>query len=355
MEGWATLPDGSRRPLIRIDDWDVNWQDRYTYASPVHLPAGTTVTVDYTFDNSAANPKNPDRPLVRSRWGWRSTDEMADLWMQVIAATEPDRHRLASDVARKMLTADAVGAEVLLEREPNHVHLRNDAAAIYLALGQPAAALRHFEAVRQLQPKSAPAWFNEAVALEASGRVLEAAEKYNEAVRIDPGYSPAHNNRGALLLQAGRVADARQAFERAVAGDAGNADAQANLGMAMIATGQPDAGLTHVNTALDLNPALLAGLTPHVWLLCAHADAAVRRPAEGRAIGERIRADGKGSDASVLDALAACHAALGSFQEAVTLASAAESATPSNATELRAAIRQRIASYRAAQPYYLPR
>ena len=39
VEGYAVLPGGARRPLIRIDDWDFAWQDEYRYAEPPRLPA----------------------------------------------------------------------------------------------------------------------------------------------------------------------------------------------------------------------------------------------------------------------------------------------------------------------------
>ena len=41
--GWAELPDGSRQTLIRIPDWDFNWQDQYRYVEPIRLPAGSRV------------------------------------------------------------------------------------------------------------------------------------------------------------------------------------------------------------------------------------------------------------------------------------------------------------------------
>src|SRR5579871_5743628 len=34
MEGWAILPDGRKQWLLRIDDWDFNWQEQYRYATP---------------------------------------------------------------------------------------------------------------------------------------------------------------------------------------------------------------------------------------------------------------------------------------------------------------------------------
>ena len=355
LEAWASLPDGSRRPLIRIDDWDMNWQDRYLYAAPFWLPAGTHLILEYVFDNSTANPRNPDRPPARADWGWRSIDEMADLWIQVMTRTDSDRARLRRDAGFKMQHEDAIGNEVLLRREPDHVNLRNDAAALYLTLGEPAKALAHFEVVTRLQPASAPAWFNEGVALEALGRRDEARQRYAEAVRISSSYSPAHNNLGVLLLRDGRVAEARAVFERAIAADPENADARANLALVMAADSATDAALTQIHYALQIKPDLLTGLTPVVWLLAAHPDAGARRPAEARRLAERIVAATSRRDPAALDALAACLAGIGSFDDAIRTAGAAEAATPASAPELLAAIRARIALYRAGRTFVLPR
>lgn len=352
VDGWASLPDGSRRPLIRISDWDMNWQDRYLYASPFWLPAGTRLNVQYTFDNSAANPRNPDRPPARAAWGWRSSDEMGDLWLQVLARTDADRARLQRDVDRKMQTDDAVGSEVLLKRQPDHLNLRNDTAALYLALGQPDKALVHLAAVTRLQPGSAAAWFNEGVALEALGRMDEARARYAQVLALDPGYSQAHNNQAALWLKAGRVADARAGFERAVKADQQNADARANLALVLAGTAATDAALAEVAIALEQKPALLAGMTPLVWLLAAHAEPLARRPAEARLLAERIVA-ASARRGGALDALAACLAALGRFDEAVKVATEAESVTPANPPALRQAIRERLALYRAGKPFVL--
>ena len=45
---------------------------------------GRPLSMRYTYDNSAANARNPQRPPTRARWGQRSADEMGDLWMQVL-------------------------------------------------------------------------------------------------------------------------------------------------------------------------------------------------------------------------------------------------------------------------------
>src|SRR5262245_12640718 len=239
VTAWAVLPDGRRQTLIEIRDWDFNWQDQYRYAGPIHVPAGTTLAMEYAFDNSGANPRNPDRPPQRVSWGWRTSDEMADVWIQMMTRSDLDRARLVADARRKMAAEDIVGCETVIAREPDYAAVRNDAAMLYMELGQPQSALRHFEAVRQLQPQVAAASYNVAVALEALGRPKDAVPQYEMALRLDPSYSLAHNNLGSLLLADGRRDDARREYERAVASGPTNAEAHNNLGAVLI--GSPDA------------------------------------------------------------------------------------------------------------------
>jgi hypothetical protein len=76
MNVWAALPDGTRKSLIEIPDWDFNWQDEYYYERPFRLPAGTRIDVAARYDNSAANPANPSSPPARVTYGEQTTDEM---------------------------------------------------------------------------------------------------------------------------------------------------------------------------------------------------------------------------------------------------------------------------------------
>ena len=66
VEVTATLPDGSDRPLIRIDDWDFRWQGAYFYRRPVALPAGSRIDAYFRFDNSDENPFNPSARIAFS-------------------------------------------------------------------------------------------------------------------------------------------------------------------------------------------------------------------------------------------------------------------------------------------------
>jgi tetratricopeptide (TPR) repeat protein len=253
VHAWAALPDGTRRELLRINDWDPAWQERYEYRAPVTLPAQTTITTEYVFDNSAANPRNPDRPPRLAEWGWRTIDEMGDVWLQVSTTSPADREALRARVQQHMLNEDAVGTEQLVAREPGRVDLRNDAAAIYMALQRYDHALRHFREARRLRP-SAIAAFNVGVALEATAQHEAAERAYAEAANLDPAYSAAHNNLGTMLLRRGKADGAHAAFARAVASNPDNAEARANLAVTSIARGDYDAASMHAMAAVRLRP-----------------------------------------------------------------------------------------------------
>ena len=76
MTAIATLPDGTKKTLIDVPDWDFNWQGFYAYKQPVHLPAGSRIDLVAHYDNSADNPRNPSSPPKEVRWGEQTTDEM---------------------------------------------------------------------------------------------------------------------------------------------------------------------------------------------------------------------------------------------------------------------------------------
>ena len=66
------------------------------------------VSMRYSYDNSGANPRN-ELPARRVRWGQRSSDEMGDLWLQVLTKSEADRHALTEAFRPKMIAEDIVG------------------------------------------------------------------------------------------------------------------------------------------------------------------------------------------------------------------------------------------------------
>ncbi|MFO0804032.1 MAG: redoxin domain-containing protein [Gemmataceae bacterium] len=79
----ATLPGEKERSLIRIPEWDYNWQEQYELKEPMKLPKGTILKVRATYDNSADNPNNPSSPPKPVHIGEQTTDEMCFVFLGV--------------------------------------------------------------------------------------------------------------------------------------------------------------------------------------------------------------------------------------------------------------------------------
>ena len=107
----ATLPDGRQVPLITIAAWNFRWQDDYRYSTPLVLPASTRITTRVTYDNSTANAAHPHphTPTRRVVYGGGTSDEMGDVWLQVVPATPDGAARLERALARRELDAQTRG------------------------------------------------------------------------------------------------------------------------------------------------------------------------------------------------------------------------------------------------------
>jgi Flp pilus assembly protein TadD len=235
VRGEATLPDGSKRELIHIRDWDFRWQHVYRYVAPFWLPRGTTLSMEYRYDNSATNPRNPERPAKRARWGQRSSDEMGDLWIQVLTRDEPDLVTLTREFRTKVANEDAIGYEMEIERLPGDAGLHDDLALLYLELGRPDRAAEHFQKTLALRGDVAQAHYNLGTALTLARKYDEAIYEFQRAIHLDPGYANAHNNLGNVFLAQKRYDEAIREFAEVVRLQPDSAAAQRNLAAARAA------------------------------------------------------------------------------------------------------------------------
>ena len=68
-------PDGSRETVLSVPNYDFNWQRTYAFVEPMRIEPGSRLVHTTWYDNSAANPGNPD-PNRTVPWGLQSWDEM---------------------------------------------------------------------------------------------------------------------------------------------------------------------------------------------------------------------------------------------------------------------------------------
>jgi Flp pilus assembly protein TadD/mono/diheme cytochrome c family protein len=289
LEGYATLPDGTKKWLVRIDHWDLNWQAVFRYRKPVRLPKGTRVSMRYRYDNSEENPANPNRPPKRVQAGNRASDEMSHLWLQVLPVAQGEqanamRVALQESLMRHKLDKEPLDfsanynlgavlaiqrkpeeASVLLRKavdlEPDNATARNSLGATLEEMGKLDEAIGEFRHALRIQPDYSPARYNLANCLLVQGKFSDAAQELREVLRASPNDEFARNHLFEALTELGKqqgsehqlteaVANLRQAVELKPT----SADAHTNLGTALAMDGKLPEAKQHFEQALRIDP-----------------------------------------------------------------------------------------------------
>ncbi len=282
IEGWATLPDKSKRWLIRIARWDLNWQAVYKYGEPIFLPQGTVISMRFSYDNSADNPRNPNHPPKRVVAGNKSSDEMGHLWLQVLPREAKtggvdSRALLQGALMRLRLkkypadftahfnlgavlhqtgkTEEAVAHfRRALQVNPQSYLAHTTLGAALQELGQSEQAISHYRLALRIKPDYVNARYNLGNLLLVGGKTEEAISHFREVLRAQPDDAGAHNSLGSALGMQGKLAEAAAHFEQAMRFNPDSADAHANLAYSLSAQGISQRAIFHYEQALRLNP-----------------------------------------------------------------------------------------------------
>jgi tetratricopeptide (TPR) repeat protein len=220
MQAVASLPDGSKKDLLLINNWDFNWQSDFRYAKPFPLPKGTRLMIRWTFDNTSDNVRNPNQPPKRVRRGPQTTDEMAQLWIQLLLNSPADRRSFQRDYSEHVARIFLDCNESLVAENPNDAKAHTMAGRADFHLGQINQALDHFLA----------------------------------AVKADPKYDRAYYELGSIYLRQNRLAEAREAFENVNRYNPDDYESEGSLGIVFLKQGNLDQAEAHFRAALRINP-----------------------------------------------------------------------------------------------------
>jgi tetratricopeptide (TPR) repeat protein len=253
IQAFATLPDGSKKTLIHIPHWNLNWQAVYRYAEPVRLPQGTTVSLRYTYDNSEENPLNPNHPPARVVAGNRSSDEMCHLWLQVLPVNF-DATRFPENQRDPRMTLQDALARHDVEKNPADFEAHYNLAAMLQANDKLDAAIGEYEAAVHLRPADAAANNALGAALVAQGHPEQGVEYLRAALKARPEYFEAHYNLGLALAGQNDFEGAAREFALAVKLQPEDANVEANLGAALAETGKLSEAKLHFERALQIDP-----------------------------------------------------------------------------------------------------
>jgi thiol-disulfide isomerase/thioredoxin len=82
-----TRSEGNEKILLDVPRYDFNWQHVYAFAEPLPLESIGSLQFRATFDNSTANPVNPD-PTQHVTWGDQTWEEMAVAFFEISVPRE---------------------------------------------------------------------------------------------------------------------------------------------------------------------------------------------------------------------------------------------------------------------------
>jgi hypothetical protein len=216
MEAWATLPDGSRRWLLTIKDWDFNWQGDYRYAPPIALPKGTTLAMRYSYDNSAHNPRNPHQPPQRVTYGPQSSDEMAELWLQLLPRNTNELSSLNRAYQAKMIRTFMAREQYLLGLNPMDAEAHTHFGQLLLGQGRFREAEAHLRTACQINPNDDQAHYFLGLALRQENQLPQARTEFEEALLRNPQNFKAHGNLGLIAAEQGDYQRSEYHFREAL-------------------------------------------------------------------------------------------------------------------------------------------
>ncbi len=196
LEGWAELPGGERRELILIESWDIDRQAIYRYAKPIYLPAKSVVHMRYSYDNSAANPHNPNSPPIRVKAGNRSVDEMGHLWLQLLPRAADGKEDPRAPILRAWM-------ENRLHKDPHDPIALFNVASLDLSVENLKGRRRCMRKTLEARPDDVRTMTSLAFALNKGGDWKQAQELLQKAIPLDGTYVDAHFDLAVIDLQHG--------------------------------------------------------------------------------------------------------------------------------------------------------
>jgi hypothetical protein len=215
IEATAALPDGSTRCLLKISSWDFNWQGDYAYRDAIRLPKGTVLSMEFTYDNSTDNPRNPNQPPREVHYGVQSSDEMAELWMQVLPVTADGANLLERAMQPKVLKSGIAYNRYLLGLDPRNARAHTELGKSLFFLGQYDDAAAEFAESLKLREDAEPHYFL-GLSHRLRNRLNDAANEFVAAIRIQPDHAKAYGNLGLVLIERGDLRGAEEALEKAL-------------------------------------------------------------------------------------------------------------------------------------------
>jgi Flp pilus assembly protein TadD len=254
LEGFAVLPNGKTVWHFLIPNWDFNWQGDYHYASPVHIPKGSTLKMRYTYDNSTNNLQNPNQPPKRVQYGVNTTDEMGELWLQCLPRNSADAAVLVKDYGRKVFHDTIAYNEYRLRNNSKDASAMSNLGAAEMGLGRVNEAFARFQQAVQADPNFEEAHYYLGIVYRTRNKIAEAQSEFETTLKLNPAHAKAHGNLGLLLLDKGDAKGAAEHFKLALKSNPNDPIANDSLGVIHFTNGDWEQARSCFEAALRETP-----------------------------------------------------------------------------------------------------
>ena len=217
--------------------------------------------------------------------------------------------------------------------------------------GKMDGAIAFYREALKINPDYAEANYNLGYALSGVGRLDEAIAHYKKALAIQPEYAEAYNNLGNALSRESRVDEAVADYQEALRIKPDYADAYINLGNILSKEGRPDEAIADYEKALAVKPDYAEACNNLSYLLSTCRNAQLRDGPRAEALANRANLLTGGTNAMILNTLAAAYAEERRFPEAAqTEKDAIAVAEAQGGAGLENFLEQRLKLYQAGQP-----
>jgi len=238
-----------------------------------------------------------------------------------------------------------------LQLDPNAVDAHCNLGAALLQKGMPDKAMTHIEKALELQPRHLEAHGNLAMILLEKSMLQEATAHFRIVVELDPENPPARLDLANVLLNRGMFEAAVEHVQEALEIDPRFIEARLLLGNTLAAQGEFESAIAQFEKAREIDANNLDAINELAWLLAVCPRYGIRDGARAVQLIERPCMASGYRDPRLLSTLAAAHAEMGVFPEAVAIATRALAFVKPEHGVVAERLRLQLEHYRAGKPY----
>lgn len=117
IESYGIDPSNDTIPFVRIPNWDFEWQDFYFFDYMKKVPAGSTIYGKGVYDNTSANPYNPNVPPINVGAGLNTADEMFLIYYHYMLYQAGDENINVDSLSNAYITWLGIDEPIVQESE----------------------------------------------------------------------------------------------------------------------------------------------------------------------------------------------------------------------------------------------